>query len=69
MESHSSAYCFDPEAYVERYYSGHYPNKVEERIVEWMKENIHNIFAEGYYEFTYNLHHKRESLIKRKDSI
>lgn len=49
MESHSSAYCFDPEAYVERYYSGHYPNKVEERIVEWMKENIHNIFAEGKY--------------------
>lgn len=47
MANHSESYCYDPEEYVELYYKGTYPNNLEEELMEWIKDKIHDIFAEG----------------------
>ena len=32
---------------MELYYQGTYPNNLEEELMEWIKDKIHDIFAEG----------------------
>lgn len=49
MESHSATNYFDPQFYVDRYYNGHYPDKIHETVLEWAKEKYHNMFAKGKY--------------------
>lgn len=49
LEAHSETHFFDPAEYVKAFYSGSYCSKIEEEIKEWVKDQVHALFAGGKY--------------------